>query len=177
MKSTELTCYIYEVGICKKGLHLSENLHEFDSSKLSLVADELNPDNFKVLYNGKKFRLFVEKLYAKAKKSRVFENNDCLSIKDDCSVNKKILYEVFFAIKELITGKVEMCSFIEWNRIWMGCTEYDLTNKHSYHFENLYLAVDSVISIPDPYLKNYKLDCEMIQGNVYLCEKCDTFLL
>ena len=70
-----------------------------------------------------------------------------------------------------------MCSFIEWNRIWLGCTEHDLTNKHSYHFENLYLAVDGVISIPDPYFKNYKLGCERIQGNVSLCEKCDNFLL
>ena len=35
MKPTELTCYVYEVGICKKDLHLSVNLHEFDSSKLS----------------------------------------------------------------------------------------------------------------------------------------------
>ena len=67
--SKELTCYIYEVGICKKDLHLSVNLHDFDSSKLSLVIDELNPDNFKVLYSGKKFRLFVEKLYGKVKKA------------------------------------------------------------------------------------------------------------
>ena len=177
MKPTELTCYIYEVGICKKDLHLSVNLHKFDSSKLSLVVDELNPDKFKVLYSDKKFHLFVEKLYGKVKKSRAFEDTDYLNIKDDCSVSKKMLYEVFFAIKELVTGKVDMCSFVEWNRIWLGCTEYDLTNKHSYHFEKMYLAVDSVVCVPDPYFKNYKLGCELVQGNVYLCEKCDTFLL
>ena len=63
MKLTELTCYIYEVGNCKKDLHLSVNLDDFDSSKLSQVEDKLNPDNFKVLYEGKKFCLFIEKLY------------------------------------------------------------------------------------------------------------------
>ena len=138
MNTTELTCYIYEVGICKKDLHLRVNIHEFDSSKLSLVVDELNPDNFKALYSGKKFRLFVKKLYGKVKKSRAFEDTDCLSIKDDCSVSKK-MYEVFFAIKELVTGKVDMRSFIEWNRIWMGCTEYDLTNKHYIILKNYIL--------------------------------------
>ena len=178
MKATELSCYIYEVGNCKKDLHLSVDLNDFDSSKLSLMVDELNSDNFKVLYSGKKFRLFVEKLYGKVKECRAFDDRDYLSIKDDCSVTKKMLYEVFFAMKELVTGKVvDMCSFIEWNKIWLNCTEYDLTNKHSYHLEKLYLAVDGVISIPDPYLKSYKLDCEMIKGGVCLCAKCDTFLI
>ena len=68
MKPTELTCYIYKVGICKNDLHLSVNLHEFDSSKLSLVVDELNPDNFKVLYSSKKFRLFEKKTLWKGEK-------------------------------------------------------------------------------------------------------------
>ena len=178
MKATELSCYIYEVVNGKKDLHLSANLNDFDSSKLSLEVDKLNSENFKVLYNGNKFRLFVKKLYGKVKPSRAFEDREYLSIKDDCGIAKKKLYEVFFAIKELISGKVEgMWSFIEWNKIWWNCTEYNLTNKHSYHFENLYLAVDGVISIPDPYLTGYKLDCEMMQGDVYLCDKCDTFLL
>ena len=178
MKATELSCYIYEVGNCKKDLHLSINLNDFDSSKLSLEVDKLNSENFKVLHNGNKFRLFVKKLYGKVKQSRAFEDREYLSIKDDCGVAKKKLYEVFFVIKESISGKVEgMWSFIEWNKIWLNCTEYDLAKKHSYHFENLYLAVDGVISIPDPYLTGYKFDCEMMQGDVYLCDKCDTFLL
>ena len=177
MKPTELNFYIYEVGICKKDLELSVNLSEFDRSKFSLEVEDLNPDNFKVMYDGKQFCLFVEKLYGQMKKSRCFEDTDYLSIKNDCSGSKPILYEMFSAIKELIMCKVEMCTFIEWNKIWIGCSEYDLSNKHSYHFENLYLAVDCVISIPDPYFKNYRLDCQMIKGNVYLCKKCDTFLL
>ena len=63
MKATELSCYIYEVGNCKKDLHLSVNLNDFDNSKPSLMVDELNSDDFKVLYSGKKFGLFVEKPY------------------------------------------------------------------------------------------------------------------
>ena len=75
MKSTELTCYIYEVGKSRKDLHLSVKLDEFDPSKLSLLEDELNPDNYKILYDGKKFRLFVEKLYGKVKTSRALNMN------------------------------------------------------------------------------------------------------
>ena len=55
MKATELSCYIYEVGNCKNDLHLSVNLNNFDSSKLSLVVEELNSDNFIILYNVKNF--------------------------------------------------------------------------------------------------------------------------
>ena len=42
MKATELSCYIYEAGNCKEDLHLSVDLNDFDSSKLSLMVDELN---------------------------------------------------------------------------------------------------------------------------------------
>ena len=100
-----------------------------------------------------------------------------MSVKDDITKNKKCLYEVFFAIKELVTAKItdDLCGFIDWNKIWLNCTEYDLTEKHSYHFEKLYLAVDGVICIMDPFLKNYKLGCEMIHGCVYLCENVILF--
>ena len=178
MKPTELTCYIYEVGKDRKDLHLLVKLDEFNPSKHTLLEDDLNPENFKILYEGKKFRLFIENLYGKVKKSRVFES-DYLSVKDDITKTKKRLYEVFFVIKELVTAKItdDMCGFIDWNKIWLNCTEYDLTEKHCYHFEKLYLAVDGVVCIMNPFLKNYKLICEMIHGCVYLCEKCDTFLL
>ena len=69
MKSTELSCYIYEVGKSRKDLHLSVKLDEFDPSKLSLLENDLNPENFNILYDGKKFRLFIENLYGKVKKA------------------------------------------------------------------------------------------------------------
>ena len=90
MKYTKLTCYIYEVGKCRKDLHLSVKLDEFDPSKLSLLEDELNPENYKILYDGKKFRLFVENLYGKVKTSRAFQN-EYLSIKDDTTNTKNIV--------------------------------------------------------------------------------------
>ena len=178
MKPTELTCDIYEQTLnCKKDLHLSIKLDEFDPSRLALVKDDLNHENYNIFYDGKKFRLFVKKLYAKVKKSRVLEN-DYLSIKDDQTNTKKKLYDVFSSIKSLVNSKLkedEMCSFIDWNRIWLNCIEYDMTNKHWYHFENLYIALDSVIALYDPFLKSYKLDCEMIDACVYLCENAIRF--
>ena len=59
MKPTELTCYVFEVGKDRKDLHLSVKLDEFDPSKLTLLKDDLNPENFKILYEGRKFRLFL----------------------------------------------------------------------------------------------------------------------
>ena len=180
MKPTELTCNIYEETLnCKKYLHLSIKLDEFDPSRFALAKDDLNNENYNIIYDGKKFRLFVEKLYGKVKTSRVFEN-DYLSFKDDQTKAKKYLYDIFSSIKSLVKSNLkedEMCSFIDWNRIWLNCVEYDMTNKHLYRFENLYIALDSMIALYDPFLKNYKLGCEMIDACVYLCEKCDTFLL
>ena len=89
MKPTELTCNIYEETLnCKKDLHLSIKLDEFDPSRPALLKDDLNNENYNIFYDGKKFRLFVEKLYGKVKTSRVFEN-DYLSFKDDQTKAKK----------------------------------------------------------------------------------------
>ena len=173
MKPTELTCNIYEETLnCKNDLLLSIKLDEFDLSRLALVKDDLNNENYNIFYDGKKFRLFVEKLHGKVKTSRVFEN-DYLSFKNDQTKAKKYLYDIFSSIKSLVKSNLkedEMCSFIDWNRIWLTCVEYDMTNKHSYHFENLYIALDSVIALYDPFLKNYKLGCEMIDACV-ICVK------
>ena len=117
MKPTELSCYIYEVGKNRKDIHLAVKLDEFDPSKLALLEDNLNPENFKILYDGKKFRLFIENLYGKVKKSRAFKC-EYLNIKDDLTKSKKCLYENFFAIKELVISKIaDMSCFIEWNKI------------------------------------------------------------
>ena len=120
----------------------------------------------------------MERLYAKVKKSRIFEN-DYLSLKEDLTNARKCLYKVFDTIKELINNKNqdETCCFVDSNKISLNYTDYDLTFKHSYHFENLYIAIDSVIALYEPYFKTYKINCEIIDGCVYLCEKCDTFLL
>ena len=174
------TCYIYEIGRCKKDLGLSIRLEDFDRSKLSLVVNDLNEDNFSVLYDGRKFRLYVDKLYAKVKHSRTFEQQ-YLSIKDDHTKAKERLIKVFTAIKELVQLNTEvhpdqMC-YINWNNIWLNCCEYDLTKPHSYHLEKLYLAFDDVMCFKEPFMISYKLSCEMIDSFIYLCQKCDTYLL
>ena len=177
---TKFTCYVYEVGRCKKDLHLSIKLEEFDPSKLSLIVDELNEDNFNILYAGQKFRLCEEKLYVKVKTSRAFEQ-EYLSIKDDRTKAKECLFNVFVAIKKLLKNntkeQVEQICFVDWGRIWLNCSEYDLTQRHPYHLEDLYIALDDIICYKDPFLKSYKLGCEMIDSFIYLCNKYDTFLL
>ena len=179
-KPTKFTCYIYEVGRCKKDLGLSINLEEFDPSKLSLIVNELNEDNFSILYDGRKFRLYADKLYARVKTSRSFEQ-DYLSIKYDRTNAKEGLMKVFTAIKKLVKinteEEPEQNCYIDWNKIWLNCSEYDLTLGHSYHFEKLYIAFDDVLCYKETFMRSYKLSCEMIDSFIYLCNKCDTFLL
>ena len=93
--------YMYEVGNCKKDLSLSINLEDFDRSKLSLVVNDLNEDNYTILYDGRKFRLYVDELYAKVKHSRTFDQ-EYLTIKDVYVKAKERLMKVFSAIKELV---------------------------------------------------------------------------
>ena len=173
-------CYIYEVGNCKKDLGLSISLEDFDLSKLSLVANDLNEDNFSIMYDGRKFRLYVDELYAKVKYSRAFEER-YLSIKDDRIKAKERLMKVFSAIKELVQINTEeepdQNCYIDWNKIWLNCSEYDLAKRHSYHLEKLYLAFDDVVCYKEPFMRSYKLNCEMIDSFIYLCQKCDTYLL
>ena len=177
---TRFTCYIYEVGRYKKDLGLSIGLQDFDPSKLSLVVNELNEDNFNILDDGQKFRLYVDKLYARVKTSRAFEQ-EYLSIKDNRTKAKKGLMEVFAAIKKLVKNNTEVepeqnC-YVDWNKIWLNCSEYDLTPGHSYHLEKLYIAFDYVLCYKETFMRSYKLSCEMIDSFIYLCNKCDTFLL
>ena len=177
---TRFECYIYEVGSCIKDLGLSINLEDFDPSKLSLVVNDLNEDNFSILYDGRKFGLYVDKLYAKVKHSRAFEQ-EYLSIKDDRTKAKERLMKVFSAIKELVQINTEeepdQNCYIDWNNIWLNCSEYDPTKGHSYHLEKLYLAFDDVMCFKEPFMISYKLSCEMIDSFIYLCQKCDTYLL
>ena len=172
-------CYIYEVGNCKKDLGLSINLEDFNPSKLSLVVNDLNEDNFTILYNGRKFRVYIDELYAKVKHSRTYEEQ-YLSIKNDRAKAKERLMKVFATIKELVkinNKEPEQNCYNDWKKIWLNCSEYDLTKGHSYHLEKIYLAFDNVVCYKDPFMRSYKLNCEMIDSFIYLCQKCNTFLL
>ena len=177
---TRFTCYIYEVGRFKKGLGLNISLEDFDPSKLSLVVNELNEDNFSIHYDGKKFRLHVNKLYARVKTSRAFEQ-EYLSIKGDRTKAKEGLMKVFAAIKKLVKTNTEeepeQNCYVDWDKVWLNCREYDLRLGHSYHLEKLYIAFDDVLCYKETFMRSYKLGCEMIDCFIYLCNKCDTFLL
>ena len=74
--------------------------------------------------------------------------------------NKIKLNEMFECLKGKTTNELtqeekeeNILNFIEWNRPWMGFCDYDLTEKHIYHFENVCLAVDQITSATDEYFK------------------------
>ena len=102
--------------------------------------------------------MYVDKLYAKVKHSRDFEQ-EYLSIKDDRTKAKERLMKVFSAIKELVQINTEeepdQNCYIDWNNIWLNCSEYDLTKGHFYHLEKLYLAFDDVMCFREPFMISY----------------------
>ena len=176
MKAFKFSCPYYEVCGRKKDLHLSENVFSFDENKLKLVTDYLNVDNFEIKYNNSSFRLFIPELYCTVKQDTDSENL-YFSINNDYTENGKRLNEVFNVLKKLFHEKKNEEMLYKWNKIWLTASEYDCQIGHSYHVKDLYLALDSIISINVPFLKMYKLDCFMIDSNIFLCSKCDTFSL
>ena len=167
---------IYDLCKDKKELDLAIGISDFDKSKISLIKSEVNPNNFKTLYDSQKFRLKVDVLNGKLKQSICFEDAIYLSIKDDCVSSRIKLNQLFECLKEKTTDEI-LLNFIEWNNIWMGFSDYDLTEKHIYHFENVCLAIDQVTSVPDEYFRMYRLECSMIAGSVVMCKDCDSFFL
>ena len=53
---------IYNMCNGNKHEHLAVDILEFDKSKVSLIRSEIDPHNFKVLYDAQKFRLKIEVL-------------------------------------------------------------------------------------------------------------------
>ena len=175
---------IYDLCKDKKELDLTIDISDFDKSKVSLIKSEVNPNNFKTLYDGQKFPLKVDVLNGKLKQSRCFEDAIYLSIKDNCVSNRIKLNQLFECLKEKTTDELtqdkkesEILNSIGWNKIWMGFSDYDLTEKHIYHFKNVCLAIDQVTSVPDECFRMYRLECSMIAGSVVMCKNCDTFFL
>ena len=178
MAPVKFDCPYYEVLDRKKDLHLSVNLNMFDENKLSLVSDTFNENNFQVKYDGQKFRLCVTELYATVKTDSQL-SEDYFSFNNDCTNAKTCLDSVFSPLKNLLIARTkdETISFYKWYKIWLGASEYDLNLRHSYHVQDLYIAFDDIICFEDPFLKTYKLNSHMIDSNIFLCNKCDTFLL
>ena len=82
LKPFNFTCY--ETCGDKKEVDLGVPLTGFDKSNLSLVRDELNPNNFNILYDGHKLRVFLKAFPALAKRSKFYQRKKCIKVKDKC---------------------------------------------------------------------------------------------
>ena len=61
-KFIPLTFDIFDMCKGSKQEDLGIDILDFDKSKVSLDRSEINPNNFKVLYDGQKFRLKIKVL-------------------------------------------------------------------------------------------------------------------
>ena len=62
---------IYDVCEGRKQEDLAIDLLDFDKSKVSLNWSEINPNNFKILYDGQKFLLKIKVLNGKLKQIKI----------------------------------------------------------------------------------------------------------
>ena len=97
---------IYDLCKDKKELDLAIDISDFDKSKVSLIKSEVNPNNFKILYDSQKFRLKVDVLNGNLKQSRCFEDAIYLSTKDDYVSNRIKLNQLFECLKEKTTDEL-----------------------------------------------------------------------
>ena len=122
IKLVPLTFAIYEMCGYTKQLELGVHISDFDKSKLNLSPCELNPNNYELMYDGKKFCLFIDAFNGNIKKSRCFAEEEWVKVKDDCLIG--MLFEIFWNIRlkveELLSQKENCLCFIEWNRIWLN---------------------------------------------------------
>ena len=148
----------YEMCGDTKQLELGVHLFDFDMSKLSVSRCSMNEENFDVLHDGKKFRLFLKAFDGKIKRSRCFSREKHLKIRD-VGVNR-MLWEVFWNIEELArqaeNNEKKFCLFLEWHRIWLNFCDKIFTPRHIYHFEEAAVAIDKVVMIKqNEYEKNF----------------------
>ena len=64
-----------------KQLELGIQLTQFDSGKLAVVRDKENSNNFSVLYDGHKFRLFLKAFPGIVEKASFFTENSIWKLK------------------------------------------------------------------------------------------------
>ena len=133
-KLVPLNFSIHEMCGYSKQLELGVHISDFDKSKLDLCPCEFNPSKYDVLYDGKKFRLFLYAFNGKIKKSRCFEQELWLKVKD--ARVSLVFYEIFWHIrmklKKLLNRTEKSLSFIEWNKIWLNYCDEDLVPQNVY---------------------------------------------
>ena len=77
-KLTPLGFTYYETCGDKKDLKLAV----FDPQKVTLAPCEINPNNYKILHDGHKLRVLLKAFSGIIKRSRVFNREICVKIKD-----------------------------------------------------------------------------------------------
>ena len=170
-KLVPLNFATYEMCGDFKQLELGVQLTQFDSNKLSVVKDKENPNNFDVLYYGRKFCLFLKAFPGIVKRSTYFAREKHLKIKDRCQ--SKVLWKVFWNISDRVMQLVEkeekFCWFLEWYRIWLNFCDRRLAQIRIYYFEEASVAIDKVVMIEESqYSKEFRLIAEMIDAHVIL---------
>ena len=70
-KLTPLSFTYYETCGDKKELELAVPISEFDHTKVMLAQCQKNPNNYNILYDGHRFRVFLKAFSGIIKRSRV----------------------------------------------------------------------------------------------------------
>ena len=161
----------YETSGDKKDLHLGIPISELEPSKVTIKKNEINPNNFDIFYDGKKFRLNFKVFSGIVKRRCVFEREKYVKIKDICL--SKIFWEICQTLttrlyEEYIKQKYEKyCCFIEWCKVFINFVDERLAGRKMRYFEDV--ALDRICLIEDEaWTRQYRLVCEMISAKSML---------
>ena len=167
LKPLNFTCY--ETRGDKKDLHLAVAINEFEPPKVTLRKNEINPNNFDILYDGHRFRLKFKAFSGIVKRSDVFEREKYVKIKDAC------LSRIFWEVCHTITTRLEeeyqkqkhekFCCFVEWCKVFINFIDERPARRKMHYFEDVCVALDRVCLTDDAkWSRQYRLVCEMISA-------------
>ena len=170
-KLTPLSFSYYETCGDKKELELAIPISEFDPTKVTLAQCKLNPNNYDILYDGHRFRVFLKAFSEIIKRSRVFEREICVKIKD--IAQNKLIWEICHVISTILQELYQQkksdkfCCYIEWYRIFVNNCDERLARRKVHYFEDTTVALDRVVMIDDnAWTNQYRLVSEMIDTKV-----------
>ena len=160
---TPLNFRIYEQLAKQKGIEKNLDcitfLTDFDKDKLTLKRNEINVQNYDILYNGKPFRIAPKAFSGIVKRSKCFKREKKVKIKDPV-----VSMQLWHVSHHRRTGKIrsakkeKFCWFLESYYTSINCDER-LAPKHLYYFEDGIIAFDQVINTDKDCLICSKLKC------------------
>ena len=168
---------LYEMSGDLKQTELGVPITKFDAKKLSVVRCADNPNNFDILYDGHKLRLLFKSFPGLVKRSKHFDRELHLKIKDKCQsmLYWEVCWNISHQLCELVKTENKFCWFIEWYRIWINFCDKRLARKRLYCFEEASVALDKIILInEDEYIREYRLISEMVDAHVMLLKESST---